>query len=353
MIDRLRIQNFRGLADFSLAGLRGINVLVGGNGVGKTALLEALFLAAGSTPALALGIRAWRGLLLAQFNGSDDLWLDLFRDRDATKAISVSVTDSARGERKLGIFRGEQITSLPLADAVSSPPPLTSAPVPRQSSSVTFEWSEGENTHRITPQFQGGAISWPAPQGWSLKGSFIPANAVIPAAQGASLFSNLSKQNKDEEFTAAMQSVFPDLVSFSVETDMEMPVLYAKTKSTGTRLPLTMISDGMNRLAAILLHTTSAEGGILLVDEIENGFFWKTQETIWRALLKFSETYKTQLFLSTHSLEFLRAAMPVIRERPDLFSLTRLYREDGVSQGSLVSGDDALLLLDGDFEPRV
>ena len=47
-LKKLEITNFRGLRDVSLDNLGLVNVLVGGNNVGKTTVLEAVFLLTGN-----------------------------------------------------------------------------------------------------------------------------------------------------------------------------------------------------------------------------------------------------------------------------------------------------------------
>jgi recombinational DNA repair ATPase RecF len=61
MIETIKIRNFRSYDDVEIKDARRINVIVGENGSGKTALLEALFLAMGPSPEIALRTRLWRG----------------------------------------------------------------------------------------------------------------------------------------------------------------------------------------------------------------------------------------------------------------------------------------------------
>jgi recombinational DNA repair ATPase RecF len=84
MIRSAEIRNFRGFRDLKLSGFRRINIVVGDNSSGKTALLEALFLASGASPQVAAKLRAWRGYN-PELAGSPDvlmeaLWRDLFFD---------------------------------------------------------------------------------------------------------------------------------------------------------------------------------------------------------------------------------------------------------------------------------
>ncbi|MBI5583848.1 MAG: AAA family ATPase, partial [Deltaproteobacteria bacterium] len=60
---KFKIQNFRCFNEFEINSLELINLIAGMNNVGKSSLLEALFLHIGSlNPGLALRINMWRGL---------------------------------------------------------------------------------------------------------------------------------------------------------------------------------------------------------------------------------------------------------------------------------------------------
>src|ERR1700733_8949389 len=70
MVDSFTIKNFRSFDDISVKGCGNINLIVGENGSGKTALLEALFLAAGISPDIIFRTRSWRGQEASQVVGT-------------------------------------------------------------------------------------------------------------------------------------------------------------------------------------------------------------------------------------------------------------------------------------------
>jgi AAA ATPase-like protein len=61
MIKSAEIRNFRCFDFVKLTDCRTLNVVVGPNASGKTAILESLFLALGVSPEIALRLRTWRG----------------------------------------------------------------------------------------------------------------------------------------------------------------------------------------------------------------------------------------------------------------------------------------------------
>src|SRR5437870_11860824 len=92
MIRSIDIHNFRCFKHLQLQNCRRFNVIVGDNGVGKTALLEAIFLALGSSPHIALRYRQQRGID-GRFGGSrfaieEAMWRDLFYSGEWDKPIA-------------------------------------------------------------------------------------------------------------------------------------------------------------------------------------------------------------------------------------------------------------------------
>src|SRR5882672_9233137 len=86
MIRSIDVRNFRCFKHLIINSCHRFNVIVGDNGAGKTALVEAIFLALGSHPSLGLRYRQMRGLD-SQFGGTinaieDAMWRDLFYMQD-------------------------------------------------------------------------------------------------------------------------------------------------------------------------------------------------------------------------------------------------------------------------------
>jgi hypothetical protein len=77
-----------------------------------------------------------------------------------------------------------------------------------------------------------------------------------------------------------------------------------------------------------LLGIASRSKSVVLVDEMENEIYYKHHDAIWRALLFFVRAYDTQVFVTTHSNEWLRALVRAAGNDVEDISLWRFERGD-------------------------
>jgi hypothetical protein len=105
MYTYFKIRNFRCFQDLELGNLALVNLIAGTNNVGKTALLEAIFLHGGAyNPGLTLKVNAFRGIETIAL--SPGAWLEhplssFFNQFDASKTIELMGEDTVLGHRKL------------------------------------------------------------------------------------------------------------------------------------------------------------------------------------------------------------------------------------------------------------
>ena len=111
MIREIEIKNFRGIERMKISAAKRLNIIVGPNGTGKTAFLEAIFLASGQSPEIIQRTKAWRGReTLSQGSidslpGSmdslqDALWGDTFRDLEKATGSVHLVGDEGEDETR-------------------------------------------------------------------------------------------------------------------------------------------------------------------------------------------------------------------------------------------------------------
>jgi len=360
MIQRLSIKNFRCFEQLNVDGLANINVIVGANASGKTSLLESIFLAAGGTPEIVLRLALWRGLghafPMSLHRGSyESIWRDLFFRFEQERAILISLSGEPESSRTLRIsYSPSGVLAIPPAANEKSAATVdqkmdSSAIVP-----IIFEWADATGQKR---EFQVKITS----EGLTLGALPIPAltaffsssfTAVSSPSEPASQFSELNKRKHGDQIRQALRSAFPSIADISIEVSRGAYMLHCEVPWIPEKVPLALISTGIQKLIAILLGISSQPKGVVLVDELENGFYYKILPDVWRSLLRFCEIFGVQVFASTHSRECLRAALPTIAANEGKFRLIRMEREKNECIPRIFDGHEFAMAIQQEVEFR-
>jgi predicted ATPase len=346
MIKSIGIENFRCFRKMEAEGLKRINVIVGPNGSGKTALLEAIFLASGASPELAHRLRLFRGmgttLEISGVEGLEAAWKNLFHNFNQRKSISIELAATDMLSRKLDVtVGGTEELRLPLQTGRAT---LT-AP-------VRFVWTDAnKHVFESRPTIVDDKLTFPQARTPN-KIVFVPANFRLAPEEAAKRLSSLSRVNAATDLVETLTDAYPEIEAISVENSDGSWEVFVQLTGLEERIPLALYSAGASRLVAMMLSIASATGGTVLIDEIENGFYYKTLGEVWRVLTTLAEEFKCQLFVSTHSAECLRALAPLVEAQPDVFSLANLEKKGVESRVTVSSGEVMAAAIESGFEVR-
>jgi predicted ATPase len=351
MIESAEIRDFRAISHVNLSGLKRINLVVGDNGAGKTTLLEALFMATGSSAEIGSRLRLWRGLevgaTVPQNEIYDALFGSLFHNFDLTKGGSVSIKGTNWDTRSAKFFydKDEQL-QLPVALGQGQLVQTSYNP-------LVFEFTNTEGkTERSVAQITQQGISVYHVSARGSDSSFVSARQPFNQTETARWYSNLSKENREKQFIDSLKKQFPHIESMSIEVEMGVPSIFVKTKWLPRKIPSSLASDGMTKLITILLHIAHAERSATFIDELENGLHFSRHAKLWPQLRETATSFESQVFASTHSFEFIKAAVPTIEKYPNDFCLIRAYQHEGETRAAVVSGQEALSLIEAGLEIR-
>jgi hypothetical protein len=357
MIDEIFIENFRGFSSTHISGLKRVNVIVGKNASGKTAILESIFLSAGSAgPQTTLQLRALRQLgNLLQIAGESSsyrsLWEDVFHWFDQDKTVSIKIVGTNSDSRALRVFYEDSPSQLlPFGlNAVSPPQPLNMAIMPQ----IVFEWQRGDETPiqvrpKLTPrglEFEGASVEhFPAIM-------FGPHAADSPA-ENAKRYSELSKSGGIRSVVRALRTEYPFIRSLSIEYSASIPAVFASFTHSQKKMPVALISDGINKLLSVMLGIGSFPKGAILIDQIEDGFYYARMPSIWKVLYRFAQENEAQIFATTHSIECLNALQEAMRGNEDDFSLVYAQKRNGLCEVTTTKGKFFEATLQQGFDPR-
>lgn len=354
MIESIQIRNFRSFSDTLITGCGRVNVIVGDNGSGKTSLLEAVVLAAGPSPEMALRSRAWRGLGSQSLQGSPAeiekaLWADLFHNFDLSKTAFVGLKGSEEHSRSVTVTY-QQVTSTYVP---ASPGKRVHKETIFHERPLLFEWKGPKEFEKeVRPYWEDGALKIPPVPDIRIHSAFFAANHTYAAFEAVNNFSALSREFKAKEFVERFKHFFQGIKDVSIEVSAGQPLLFAEKDDLPAKIPLSLASSGMAKLAAILLGISSHPGGVVIIDEIESGFYYRILPKVWESILALAQHYDVQVFASTHSLECLRAAAQVAKGDVKSFGLMRTVLEGGTTKVRNIPAARFVAAMDEDIELR-
>lgn len=334
MIKSLKIKNFRGFESLELKNLTKVNLIVGDNASGKTALLEALFLLGGLSSEMFLRLKTFRIMPDIKIDQTQKIFTELFGDYfyqfDVNKTIYLETKGSLTETRSVEIYFAEkEAAQVAIGDSINE----TQLIAP-----LKFKGKyEGAKEFEVQAVLENGKLSlprFPSP----VKAAFFASNTKYNPQETADRFSRLDAEGTLEEVTEIFYDIYPFVRDLSIVTSNGEGMIWGRMAGIKVKQPLTLISDGVNKLLQLLLAIKAAPYSYVLIDEIENGFYFERMPEVCRAIYELALKSNVQLFISTHSKELLEAFRGVARQNERDFSLIRTEAQESGSTAKHFTG---------------
>ena len=326
MLDRLRIRNYRGFGELEIPRLSRVNVIAGSNNAGKTALLEAIFLLSGAgRPDLAMHghiLRVPGEASKAEMTRDaliETLWKPLFHGFDAGGAIEIAGEHESFGHLLLqAALQIQRRVELSMQDAGRTDQ------TPMDELAFTYRQGEAEPV-RTAARLTENKVEFEPSRGNPSFSCAIATSRRRADNEDAVLLGALRKRKQGDVLLEALQVIEPRLRSVEDNSASGAPMIWGDI-GLPELVPLTVMGDGMTRFASTVLAMTKVAGGVMLIDEVENGIHHSVLADVWRVIDNASRRFGVQVFATTHSFECVHAADQAIKT--DALSLHRLARAD-------------------------
>ena len=139
----------------------------------------------------------------------------------------------------------------------------------------------------------------------------FPASIVLTAnrnnQEDAQRLAKLRTQKQDDILLKALKIIEPRLLSVTDSVASGFPAIWCDI-GLSELVPLFTMGEGMVSIARLVLAIPAAAGGMLLVDEIENGLHHGVLVPVWQVVSETARQNNVQVFATTHSYECIRAA---------------------------------------------
>ncbi|GHU58104.1 hypothetical protein FACS189444_1270 [Spirochaetia bacterium] len=389
MLDSLKVKNFKALKDFEISKLGRFNLIVGKNNSGKSTVLESLrILAAQGNPSLINDIvikhddqlfTQIRHDVVKDDGNTVKVYEGLFSDRifpadgspifigriDKKKFVEIRqvffediTTETKDPDGNVSISKTRKVYNSNLVENNNLEPAI------QVMSNQYMDKPLYLDNDSIDPPLRRRQVSLPDYVEMTPV-SFIPTQFLsmdlLAELWDKTILTDYYINIK--EFLKLISEDLEDIAFVKIKNstrytrDIERTGI-TKLKHHSQPIPLNSMGDGVMRILQLVLGIFPAAGGILLIDEFENGLHFSIQEHLWESIFRLANELNIQVFATTHSWDCIEAfthAAHLYSTKNDVV-LSKIAYGIGENKNKIISTiyekDDLLNLTQADVELR-
>ncbi|MDO9569682.1 MAG: AAA family ATPase [Hydrogenophaga sp.] len=317
MLQYIHLQGFKGFKDTQVGPFKMVNLILGGQNVGKTSLLEAVYATA------MLGPHAAGGL----FRQNEGMDVNRFDQAYLNPQLFLGVL-STEGQGLVLAAKNR--------DTMFMPMPIAGGLGYREKSTLLKESIKAWHVGGFQNLWSCTAIPY-----------FLPSQNRL-----VEIFGKVILGRKKKALITLLRAVDPRLESLdAIAPDGEHRV-YAELDGLPQAVPLNLLGHGFSRLVYLFSELLVSESQLALIDEIENGIHYSALPTLFKGIKTVAQEGRVQSLITTHSWDAIRAACEVFEETPELFQVIRLERTGDNIQTVCIEGERMLRMMARDMEVR-
>lgn len=328
MLESIHISGFRKYNDLTLENFGRINFILGNNNVGKTSILEAIFVwACGQNlvPLTNIPLARCRYTFMQQPYWIIEEILSIANNRkDIPLHMKFSgVFEGKTAEFNHTIYPSELLTDfdssykqhvesiVPIISTLSQDTSFPTFPgfqATKQATSpqiVIAKWNVEFEGNIATTIFTVPQTQIPTTKPYRLA-KFIDLLSHTGIVENTQIYSTMKREGRLDELTKEIKKVFTDIAGFDIIPYPDgSPSPINVIREDGTYLPMYAYGDGIQRWFYIFGAITLYKDSILCIDEIDTGFHPNAQRQLCKHLVQYAEKNNVQLFMTTHNIEFI------------------------------------------------
>ncbi|MGL2576366.1 ATP/GTP-binding protein [Helicobacter pylori] len=339
MIQSVRIKNFKTFKDTQIDGFTKLNIITGGNNVGKSNLLEALYCLVGKSMHPCANITEIYDNIRKEPLTTESKNL-MFYGLDTEKEIQIVTTldNNQTLDLQIKFIASEnqkviESQIIPTAEQTQMPSQLNFTlkknnekiyndhlniakvpnfpPIPNQSGyNRQFKNFDPNQLQKLLP-FESAVI--------------IPSDVAYRQAHMIQAVSKICSNNQlEEELNKHLNQFDNNIQSINFNTNNQLKL---KVKNIKEKIPLSVFGDGLIKYLYIVSAFMADNAKTIYIDEVENGLHFSRMKLLLRCVIDFINDNKDgnlQVFMTTHSQEFIEILDQVIREK-DFAHQTKLF----------------------------
>ena len=364
-IESITLEQFRAFRELTIRGLGRVNLITGKNNTGKSSVLEGLrLLANDATPDVIHDILRYREENIEEAEEEehptdpDSLFLfsGLFHGfpllSEDPEPIAISTTSDKSRPMRMDIHLDWFLEHPDLDEMV-----LLDKPEPDGIAALRVETQDATRIHRLD---RFGRYLHPMHRARfkSSNGTRMPCIFASPYSGESTgalgpLWDKIALSDWEKDVVEGLRIIDPQISAVSmVGSTRRNLTAIVRADNIARPLPLRSFGDGLNRLFGIILSLVNARGGLLLVDEFENGLHHTVQLDVWRTIFQLAQTLDIQVFATSHSWDAVESFQEAAAEAPEEGALIRLARRGEDIIPTVLSEDELAIATRDQIEVR-
>lgn len=344
LLDSLEIKGYRCFEHLTIEKLGRVNLIVGKNNVGKTALLEALW------------IYSNRGNLNLLFG-----LVDLREELPISRMVALGINHTGRDVKHLFYNRPSVNTfpSFSISFAQEQHKLLVHVEKP-QILKIEFE---GKELHQLPLSQKNDEIPLSNDISNILVNHFINATGLSTAKMSL-LWDTIALTELEDSVVKSINLISPSVVKLSFVSNSNFfedlyktngasaRIAVVKTENFEQPVSIKSLGEGMSRLLGIALALANCQNGVLVIDEIESGLHYSVLPDVWKLIFKTAKDLNVQVFATTHSKDCVEAFAQASNASPEDGMLIRLERQGEKIVAKTINEDRLAQAVNHDVEVR-
>lgn len=301
-IKNLSIKKYRGIHSLEMLDLQGVNILLGNNNSSKSSVLETIYILMNANdPAIPIKLnvdRDYTGIKQTDFAA-------FFHNLDIKVPIELQALLDNGENVDLNIsYQTIRINEFQPENIKSSTTPVANYGLLynykencKQAHTTELLWDTEEEKIKIGETWEK-----------SNRNTFF----LAPRYNFNDFISHFNQivTDKEKDYVLnALQAIEPRIADITVVNNHVMV-----DAGLDKLIPINLMGDGTRKLFTIITAMYKAKDGIILIDEIDNGLYYKSMKSLWKAVLFMSNKFNIQVFVSTHSIDSLNALNSLLEE---------------------------------------
>ena len=322
-IPSIEISGFKSLMHLKIDSFGSINLLTGDNNVGKSTLLEALFVyvSEGNSDVLFRIAGERMNCFESRLEEDDEytkkIFASFFTDWKFAYGNNILITSGTGKSLQIEYVCYYETKILQYVKDTSSHKQLIGT---EQNLS---NLSEPEKNEAIMIKYEGEEqlISFDRARmklrrrNSDIKNIQFIRTSSYSEEVNARLWDNIALTDLEAEVIDALRIIEPDIKGIAfLEEPVKSSSLSGRRRAAYItycgkegRFPLSVMGDGMNRILSLVLGLVNCKDGVCFIDEIENGVYYRRQPALWKIISHLAGKLHIQLFATTHSNDCVKS----------------------------------------------